>query len=217
MEKIEFPEGVIIKNKFGPFETNCYVLLSKEEACIIDPSPFDENEKKILYNQISSIGCLKYIINTHGHFDHISGNSFLKENFENSRIGISLTDSPYLTDPNKNFSLAYGREVVSPKEDFNLDEGTIIEVGNFRLKVLFTPGHTKGSVSLAGNGFVFTGDTLFAGTVGIAKEYKGAFDELMNSIKEKLLILPLDTIVFPGHGENSTIKEEKEFNPFLSN
>jgi len=214
--KFEVSGGFILRYVFGPFETNCYAVCSGGDVLVIDPSSFDEKEKQFLYEEIFSQGRLKLILNTHGHFDHIAGNSFLKERFKSSKIAISKNDSFCLKDPEKNFSASFGIPVVSATQDFFLEEGLYINVGKIQLKVLETPGHTKGSVSLAGDGFVFTGDTLFAGSVGIAKEYKGAYDEMINSINEKLFVLSSDSVIFPGHGGESSIREEREFNSFLN-
>ena len=216
VEKFEVSGGFILKYIFGPFETNCYAVCSGGDVLVIDPSSFDEKEKQFLYEEIFSQGRLKLILNTHGHFDHIVGNSFLKERFKSSKIAISKNDSVCLKDPEKNFSANFGMPIISDTQDFVFEEGVDLNVGKIRLKVLETPGHTKGSVSLAGDGFVSTGNTLFAGSVGIAKEYKGSYDEMINSINEKLLVLSSDTVIFPGHGGESSIREEREYNPFLN-
>lgn len=215
MERYIFGETVIEKLCFGILYTNCYVISSNEQVVVVDPSCLYDNEKQELADGVNSSGQLKYIINTHGHFDHISGNSFLKSLWKDSLIGIEANDAKRLLDPSLNLSAHTTLRVISDPGDVILKDGDIIKVGDLRLKVIHTPGHTKGSICLLGEGFVLTGDTLFEGTVGSAKEYKGAFDELVTSIKTRLMVLPDNTMVFPGHGENSTIGEEREYNPFL--
>lgn len=217
MEKIQFNRVSILEFSFGTLNTNCYILSSSSEVVVIDPSSYYPDEKEMLYKEILKLGDLKYILNTHGHFDHISGNSYLKSKFKDSLIGIERNDSKSLTDPVLNYSSMLQEKVISEPEDFSLEDNSTVSFGESSLKVIHTPGHTKGSVSLLGEGFIFTGDTLFAGSVGIAKEYNGAFEELINSIKSKLLVLPFNTIIFPGHGEESTIGEEAQLNPFLNN
>ncbi len=215
--KIQFNKTSILKFSFGLLDTNCYLLSSYGEVAVIDPSSYYPDEKEMLCEEILKLGHLKYILNTHAHFDHIAGNSFLKRKFIDSLIGIEKNDSKSLIDPLLNYSCNLQENVISEPEDFYLEDGIDILLGELSLKVIHTPGHTKGSVSLLGDGFVFTGDTLFARSVGIAKEYEGAFEELVNSIKSKLLILPFNTIIFPGHGDESTIGEEAQLNPFLNN
>ncbi len=217
MERYAFGETVIEKLCFGILYTNCYVISSKGQVVVIDPSCLYDKEKQELADKVNSSGQLKYIINTHGHFDHISGNSFLKALWKDSLIGIEENDAKRLLDPSLNFSAHTTLRVISNPADVILKDGDIVEIGDLRLKVIHTPGHTKGSICLLGEGFVLTGDTLFEGAVGNAKEYKGAFDELVTSIKTRLMVLPDNTMVFPGHGENSTIGEEREHNPFLCN
>jgi hydroxyacylglutathione hydrolase len=216
MKKLEMLGIQIFIYKLGPLDTSTYLFEDSGSACVIDPANSNKEEDRELIDQIKKLGELKYIINTHGHFDHIIGNRIMKNEFKNAKIVIHPLDKEKLSDPVKNGSNFFGESVISPACDMTIDEGNEIKIGKVKLKVIHTPGHTKGSISLKGSGFVFTGDTLFAGTVGIAKEYSNAFEEMIVSIKEKLLILPDTTIILPGHGETSTISEEKEFNPFLN-
>ncbi len=202
--------------RFGPLETNCYVVKNSSVISVIDPSAFYEEEKLFLKEFIRSLnGSMQFIINTHGHFDHISANTFLKNNFPNAQILIHFADSEKLQSPIKNRSAEFSLNVVSPRADKELKDGDIIKIGEASFKVIHTPGHTKGSIMLYGEGILFSGDTLFAGTVGTAKEYKGAFNEMIQSIKEKVLMLPGSTLILPGHMETSTIEEEKSLNPFI--
>jgi hydroxyacylglutathione hydrolase len=183
---------------------------------VIDPSAFYNEEKLFLLNFINKLGGnLKFIVNTHGHFDHIASNDFLKSNFPDAKLLIHFADSEKLTSPLKNRSAEFSLNVTSRQADKLLKESDRIVVGNASFVVIHTPGHTKGSISLFGEDMLFSGDTLFAGMVGTAKEYKNAYNEMIRSIKEKLLILPDKTVILPGHMEVSTIGEEKSLNPFI--
>ncbi len=202
--------------RFGLLETNCYVIENSSIISVIDPSAFYEEEKSFLKEFIRSLnGSLQFIINTHGHFDHISANAFLKNNFPDAQILIHFADSEKLQSPIKNRSAELSLNIVSPDADKELKDNDIVKIGEAFFKVIHTPGHTKGSIILYGEGILFSGDTLFAGTVGTAKEYRDAFNEMIQSIKEKILMLPDSTLILPGHMETSTIEEEKSLNPFI--
>lgn len=214
MEIIKIGKYEILKFTFNFLSTNTYLLNLKNTTLIIDPANSSDKETQTLLEHIKSDNII--IFNTHGHFDHIFGNAILKTMFKKSKLIIHELDSEKLTNPTLNGSIKWELNVVSPKEDISISQESDLVVEDEKINILHTPGHTKGSICLAFDGFVFTGDTLFAGTVGIAKEFHGAFEELINSIKTKLFNLKDDYIILPGHGENSTLKEEKEYNPFLN-
>jgi hydroxyacylglutathione hydrolase len=185
--------------KVGWLSTNCYVVGCEEtkEAIIIDPGLESEKEAKLILEYIKKNRFhIKYIINTHGHPDHISGNMIMKE----------ATGASILIHENHN---------GKANADQKLREGDLIQVGNCKLKVLHTPGHTKSGISLLGTDVVFTGDTLFAGSIGRTDFPGGSFQEIMKSIKTKLMPLPDNFKVYPGHESFSTIGDEKKYNPFL--
>ena len=201
----------------GPLFTNCYLVYCSQtrEAIVIDPGFGNVREaedflRKILQRKLN----LKFIVNTHGHPDHTSGNGFLKEK-TSAPILIHRFDASKLGESRKVVYESLGFELYSPPADIFIDEGDIIKFGNASLKVLYTPGHSKGSVSLVGENCVFSGDTLFAGSIGRYDFPDSSFEEIMHSLKEKILILPDDFIVYPGHGPITTIGEEKRNNPFL--
>ncbi len=197
-----------------PLQSNCYLVWSERsgEGVVIDPG--GEGEKII--GRIERLGFEpKYILNTHGHGDHIAANSALKSRYDNAPLLIHRNDAPLLADPQLNMSGAYGLPVVSPEPDGFLEDGGSVEFGGLRLEVLFTPGHSPGGVSLYGHGVVFTGDTLFMGSVGRWDLPGGDEDLLISSIRDKLLTLPEETIVYPGHAGDTTIGIEKRHNPFL--
>lgn len=203
----------IIITPVGYIGTNCYIVYDEatKEGIVIDPG--DEGDR--ILSTIEKLGVqVKAIINTHGHGDHIGGNGELKEKLQ-VPLMISEEDAPMLTDPAKNLSSFMGKNLNKPAADSYLKEGTIITFGTSKLKVLRTPGHTKGSISLVGEGVCFVGDTLFAGSIGRTDLPGGDYKEIIKSIKEKLLTLDEKVVVYPGHGHSTTISREKTGNPFL--
>ena len=203
----------------GILATNCYLLLCDDtrESLIIDPGFSIEEANTVLERIRRSRAKVKYIINTHGHFDHISGNGLLKDALK-AEILIHKDDACMLTDPYRNLSYMLGLTIVSPKPDRLLEDGEKIEVGKLQLIVMHTPGHTEGSISLfcKEENAVFTGDTLFAGSVGRTDLPGASLQKLLKSLNEKLLKLPDETIVYPGHGGKTTIGRERRTNPFLN-
>jgi len=203
----------------GALYTNCYVVGCNEtkEAIIIDPG-FDTGlvAKRILREAVQLELQIKYIVNTHGHSDHISGNGMVKK-LTAAPILIHEYDAPMLTKATENLTMLLGFRTVSlPPADRMLHNGDTIEVGEVMLRVLHTPGHTRGSISILGDDVVFTGDTLFAGSIGRTDLPGSSPKEIMSSLK-KLIVLSDHIKVYPGHGPVSTIGEEKKSNPFLQN
>ena len=200
----------------GALYTNCYIAGCSEtrEGLIIDPGfDRDTEAEKVLTRVEQHRLEVKYIVNTHGHPDHTAGNGLLKD-ATGAPILIHELDAPKLTDSSKNLSLLFGLRVTSPPADQTLKEGDIIQAGKVQLKVLHTPGHSKGSITLLGDNVVFTGDTLFAGSIGRYDFPDASYKEIMNSLK-RLATLPDHLKVYPGHGPTSTIGHEKRSNPFL--
>jgi len=201
----------------GALETNCYLISCEKtkEAAVIDPG--GEEAVDLILNLLQKNNFdLKYILNTHGHIDHIIGNNLLKVKTE-ALLLIHRLDADMLVDSNKNFSSFMGKEICSPHADKLLEEGDEIYLGALKLIIIHTPGHTPGGISLVLNNIVFTGDTLFAGGIGRTDLPGGSYQDLQKSIKEKLLILGDDKIICPGHGPGSTIGEERKTNPYLKN
>jgi hydroxyacylglutathione hydrolase len=203
----------------GKLCTNCYVVGCTEtrKALIFDPGFETEIEAKTVLKEIDQRKLrVRYIVNTHGHPDHTSGNGIMKK-LIGAPILIHEYDAPMLTDSTKNLSMLFGLRTASlPPADQMLHDGDVVQVGSVALRVLHTPGHSRGSISLLGADAVFTGDTLFAGSIGRTDLPSSSYEEIMLSIK-KLAKLPDRIRVYPGHGPTSTIGEEKRHNPFLQN
>jgi len=199
----------------GQLEANCYILADEEtkRAIIIDPGG---EARKILevikQNKLKVI----YIINTHAHIDHIGANDIIRENTGASLL-IHSADAYLLKDMEMNLSTIMNEErgpLLPPTRV--LEDGDEIKVDQICLQVLHTPGHTPGSICLYVKDRVFAGDTIFAGGVGRIDLPGGNFTDLQNSIREKLLTLPKEVIVHPGHGPDTTIGKEKKSNPFIN-
>jgi len=190
----------------GMLSTNCYVVncLKTQEAVIIDPGldVLSEAEQIVRYVDKSTLK-VKFIVNTHGHPDHIRGDSILKKKYS-VPICIHAYDAHFLTGLGENTQPA----------NILLEDEALLKFGKVTLKIMHTPGHTPGSISLVGENPVFTGDTLFAGGIG-RTDLPGGSDRDMELSLEKLLRLPEHYVVYPGHGAASTIGEEKRVNPFL--
>lgn len=201
--------------RVGPLDVNCYILYDNEskDGAVIDPGGNAEEIAGIVKEAGLTI---KYIINTHGHFDHVGGNGDLKA-LVDAPLAIGEGDAHMLGDA-AGQAAVYGIYVAeSPKPDILLTDGEEIALGNIKIKVLHTPGHTEGGLCLyiEDDGILFTGDTLFAGSIGRTDLPGGSYDVLMNSIKTKLIPLPDDVKVYTGHEGSSTMGQEKKTNPYL--
>jgi glyoxylase-like metal-dependent hydrolase (beta-lactamase superfamily II) len=204
---------IIKKLAVGPIMANCFIVGCKEthEAAVIDPG--DEADRILLALAQAKL-TVKQIINTHGHFDHVGANKRMKS-ATGAPILIHALDAPMLSLLSRS-AVAWGMSAEdSPSPDRTIDEGDVIRFGSIRLQVMHTPGHTPGGVSLIADGYVFVGDTLFAGSVGRTDFPGGDFDTLKSSIQKKLFTLGDEVKVFTGHGPETTIGEEKRHNPFV--
>jgi len=197
----------------GPMEVNCYILAREKgsSAIIIDPG-----DSCRMINEALKKNSLKpgLIINTHGHYDHIGcDNKFAVPVYVHAR------DAVFLKDPGLNLSSTFALAYEVKSKIITVEENYLIELDGIRLKVLHIPGHTPGGIALLLEGsldkIVFTGDNLFCRGIGRSDLPGGDQEALVENIKEKLLVLPDETIVYPGHGPSSTIGEEKRENPFL--
>lgn len=203
----------IVTLPVGSIEANCYLIYDEtsNEALIIDPGA----QGQLIMNKVDELGLkVKYIVNTHGHGDHIGANQYVKDT-TGAVLLVHEEDGPMLTDPGKNLSSMMGLSINKPTPDRLLQEGDSIQVGSLSFTFIHTPGHTPGGICMIGHGVCFSGDTLFDGSVGRSDFPGGSHDQLINSIKNKLLTLPMTTMVYPGHGNPTTIGREMKSNPFL--
>ncbi|MDA8096546.1 MAG: MBL fold metallo-hydrolase [Desulforudis sp.] len=204
---------LIARLTVGPLQTNCYLYgcPDTKQAVVIDPG--DEADR--IRHELESKGYrLVAIILTHGHGDHILGTTGLQE-ATGAEVLVHREDTPLLKDPHQNLSAYLGRSFSIEGGVRELADGEEIAVGSRSLKVLHTPGHTRGGICLVGEGLVFSGDTLFCEGVGRTDFPGGSMATLVSSIKNKLLTLPDETTVYPGHGPETTIGAERADNPYL--
>jgi len=200
----------------GSMAVCCYIVACEEtgKAAVVDPGG---DEKKILAEIKNKGYVVDYIIATHGHPDHVCGNRTIQE-ATGAKIVMHKLDALFFNQPEvlKYFSML-GLE-ASPPIDREVEEGDVIIIGATSLKVLHTPGHTPGGMCLYNAPDLITGDTLFVGGLGRTDFPGGSHEELLTSIRTKLLVLPAETVVWPGHGyggNQSTIGEEKQSNPYF--
>ncbi len=190
--------------------TNSYVVCDEEtkEAMVIDPGGQPEKIAEVL--DIFDAN-LKYIFITHCHADHIGGVSELKK-LKGGKILVSRADSEGLYNKEINLAEYINMEAPVLEADSRVDDGDLIHIGNIEFTAIATPGHTKGGLCLYSEkeGLVFTGDTLFSGTWGRTDLPTGNFVEIITSITDRLMTLPDDTIVYPGHGKVTMIKDERK-------
>ncbi len=191
----------------GVYAANCYIIVDEEtKTCVVmDPGGDAEDLIKDIKNTDAEV---KYILLTHGHADHTEAAVELKEEFK-APLCISAEDYKMV----ENSEFMYGN--IGGKIDKYISEGDILNVGTMAIKCIHTPGHTPGGVCFLFEDSVFTGDTLFAGSIGRTDFAGGDFETIIKSIKDKLMILPDEIKVFPGHGPESSIGKERMHNPFL--
>jgi glyoxylase-like metal-dependent hydrolase (beta-lactamase superfamily II) len=191
----------IKKTVSGAFQTNTYIISDGKNSVIIDPaSQIKENES------------YEAILLTHGHFDHTSSAAFAAK--AGGKIHIHEDDAEMLNDIEKSFGTLFPRLFIPCNADVLLKDGDVIEFGKLKFNVMHTPGHSKGGVMYIIGDVIFTGDTLFAGSVGRIDGYGGSHREQMESL-EKIKKIDGDYRILPGHGEESTLEYEKRTNSFL--
>jgi hydroxyacylglutathione hydrolase len=204
----------IIKFTLGSFDVNNYLVYSEDslQAVLIDTC----DQPDVILKKIDELNLnLIYVINTHGHGDHIIGNRQILEKTE-AKLLIHELDADYLLDPNLNLSAFFITSVNSPPAFKLLRGGDIIKLDNFELKVLHTPGHTPGHITLATQEHAFVGDVIFQGSIGRTDLPLASSQQLVDTIRKVIYSLPNHTILYPGHGPDTTVGKEKESNPFVS-
>jgi hydroxyacylglutathione hydrolase len=197
----------------GPIQANCFILGCEKtgEAVVIDPG--DEAGRILSGLQKKNLQ-LKYIINTHGHFDHVGGNKALKDK-TGAPLMIHKAEAPMLAHLKESAAVWGMRIENSPPPDRLLEDGDRITFGEITLEVIHTPGHSLGGISLYTPKDLFVGDTLFAGSIGRTDFPGGDYDTLIASVRNRLFVLGDDVRVFPGHGPDTTIGTERKYNPFF--
>ncbi len=205
------------KLTYNPFQENTYILSDEShEAVIIDPGCYERTEQNHLVQYIDAHKLKPVmLINTHCHIDHVLGNSFVAAKY-NLRLGIHKEDLVTLNSiPNYAHLYGFDGYQLSPDPSYFLEEGQDIKFGNSELKIIFGPGHAPGHVAFfsAADKFVINGDILFSGSFGRVDLPGGNFQTLKKTILEKMFALPDDTIVYCGHGPETTIGAEKKTNP----
>ncbi len=195
----------------GPLGTNCYVMKSGEELAVIDPGGDAET---ILAEAEKLGGTVKYVIDTHGHIDHIAANREVLE-ATGARLLIGELDAKLLAHPDRNLSSMMGLRFTSPVPSRLLKEGDKVVVGEDEMTVLHTPGHTPGGICLLAPDYAFTGDTLFVDSIGRVDFPGGSEEQMMASLSRLQAVLRKDTELYPGHGEPGTFGRALLVNPFL--
>jgi len=201
----------VVKIVNGKLRANAYLIYDEDRVgAVIDPG---EQPEKII-NEVKARGVkVTHILLTHGHFDHITCTDILKKNF-GANVCISEKDATCLNDPELNLSGRFSEEVMLMPADIILKDGDELKIGTMDIKVLYTPGHSKGSCSFIVNNYIFSGDTLFYLSIGRTDLIGGSETALQESLK-KLAQYPDDYVVCPGHGDSTTVGFEKENNEYM--
>lgn len=202
----------------GAYETNCYILRESKASkdCLVIDTGLTADEL-VDFLEAHNLNPVAVVL-THGHIDHITGLAGLRRRFPDAKVYIHKLDAGMLTGEKDNLASIAGVPFSPERTDFSVEDGDTIKQADIKLEVIHTPGHTPGSICLYSKdeGIVFTGDTLFADSVGRTDFPGGSGTQLLKSIKQKLCPLPDETVVYPGHGPQTTIAQEKENNPFIS-
>jgi len=211
----------IDKLVLGDYENNCYIVRKDKDSsdCLVIDTGLS-SEPLIDFLKEKNLNPLVLIL-THGHGDHIAGVGSLRKNFSKIKVCIHKADANMLTDYLSNFSSLLGQRIEYSPADIILEDSGEIEFAGIKLSILHTPGHTPGGICLYNkqDNVLFSGDTLFAGSVGrtdfSGQDTRKSFEQIIENIRKKLMVLPDDTAVLPGHGPESTIEQEKLNNPYL--
>jgi glyoxylase-like metal-dependent hydrolase (beta-lactamase superfamily II) len=212
------PDFTLARVVSAPFDENTYLIWRKgrHDCLVVDPG-FGPEQILALLEDKKIVPAA--ILNTHGHSDHIAGNGALKEKWPDCPLIIGEGDAAKLTDAQLNLSARYGRAITSPPADRTVRAGDCVSAAGFDLEVGEIPGHSAGHVMFVWKGstpyLAFVGDIIFLGSVGRADFYDGDSDQLVAGIRAKILTLPDDTVLLPGHGAETTVGREKISNPYV--
>lgn len=199
----------------GPIGTNCYLLINEKtkEAVIVDPASCPDYMMNYIKTEEIK---LKAVLLTHAHFDHIMGIDDVLNKYGKMPVYVHEADKPMLEDPQQNMTMSFGFPYAY-KGAQAVQDGQVLSLIGYEIKVLHTPGHTPGGCCyyIASEHVLISGDTLFQQSIGRTDFPGGSMSDLVRAVKEKLMILPEDTVVYPGHMGTTTIADEKRMNPFL--
>ena len=204
----------------NPFDENTYLVIDEttHDAAVIDPGMFNDRERKAFDDFVEANNIhITQIINTHAHLDHCFGDNYVRDKYD-VKVAASIGDAPLAASLGlqaRRFGIVGGMDPVVI--DTPLADGDIIRIGDSTMQVLAVPGHSKGGLALysAEGRFVLSGDSLFQGSIGRTDLEGGSMPQLVSAVRQKLLSLPDDTVVLPGHGPHTTVGAEKRSNPFL--
>jgi glyoxylase-like metal-dependent hydrolase (beta-lactamase superfamily II) len=196
----------------GEFQVNCYLIYddTSKKAIIVDPGL---DGKKVI-DKIEKLNLSpELLINTHGHFDHTFSDDIIRQKY-NIPLAIHKKDTEMLSDANKNFSTILGKPIIINNADIIFDKEETKEISFCKYSVIYTPGHSKGSICILIDDMLFAGDTIFKYSIGRTDLFGGDYNEILLSL-QKIKKLPQHTKIFPGHGPFTTLSDELNFNPYL--
>lgn len=203
----------VYQSEVAPIGTNCYLVVNEEnnEAVVVDPGGSPEIIAGMIERAKAKV---KAIFLTHGHMDHIGALEDVQK-ATGAKVYISKEDAPMLSNPESSLAAFMGVDLHCPTPDAFFQHGETVEEAGLKFKVLATPGHTPGGVCLQCGDVCFCGDTIFCESIGRTDFPGGSYDALIRNIKEKILTLPPETKLLPGHGPSTTVEWERKRNPFL--